>query len=283
MNIYIVIPAHNEDRCIGLMLQSLVEQTVLPKQVVVVNDNSTDSTEAIISKYTTAFPWIQSINIQSSIDHIPGTKVINAFYKGLETLDNDYDVLCKFDADIILPNTYLEAVIALFQSEDTVGIAGGLAYIKKGNIWVYETIASKKHVRGPFKAYRKECFEAIGGLKRSIGWDTLDVLLAQYYGWTIKTDTSLHVKHLKPTGKTYHKSSKFLQGEALYKMRFGIALTTLSALKSAVSRRSITYFIDTIQGYFKAQSHNITPLVTKEQGEFIRGIRWEGVKRKLGL
>lgn len=283
MNIYIVIPAHNEDSCIALMLQSLVEQTVLPKHVVVVNDNSTDTTAAIISRYTKAFSWIKTIDIQSSTEHIPGTKVINAFYRGLDTLDSDYDIICKFDADIILPNDYLESVIALFKAGDNVGIAGGLAYIEKNNTWVYETIASKKHVRGPFKAYRKECFEAIGGLKRSIGWDTLDVLLAQFYGWTIKTNTSLHVKHLKPTGQTYHKKSKYLQGEALYKMRFGIVLTLLSALKSAIARRSITYFTHTIQGYFKAQSQNIAPLVTEEQGEFIRGIRWKGVKQKLGF
>lgn len=283
MNIYIVIPAHNEDSCIGLMLQSLIEQSVLPKQVVVVNDNSTDATEDIILNYTKAYSWLTSINIKSSKDHIPGTKVINAFYKGLETLDNDYDVICKFDADIILPPNYLESIIALFKSDPKVGIAGGLAYIKKENIWVYETIASKKHVRGPFKAYRKECFEAIGGLKRSIGWDTLDVLLAQFYGWTIKTDTSLHVKHLKPTGKTYHKSSKYLQGEALYKMRFGIVLTLLSALKSALARRRFFYFTNTIQGYYKAKSQNIIPLVTEDQGEFIRSLRWKGVKQKLGF
>jgi len=265
------------------MLQSLVEQTVLPKHVVVVNDNSTDTTAAIISRYTKAFSWIKTIDIQSSTEHIPGTKVINAFYRGLDTLDSDYDIICKFDADIILPNDYLESVIALFKAGDNVGIAGGLAYIEKNNTWVYETIASKKHVRGPFKAYRKECFEAIGGLKRSIGWDTLDVLLAQFYGWSIKTDTSLHVKHLKPTGQTYHKKSKYLQGEALYKMRFGIVLTLLSASKSAIARRSITYFVHTLQGYFKAQSQNIAPLVTEEQGLFIRELRWKGVKQKLGF
>ncbi|MGB1313938.1 MAG: glycosyltransferase [Bizionia paragorgiae] len=283
MNIYIVIPAHNEDSCIDLMLQSLVEQTLQPKQVVVVNDNSTDTTETIISKYTKSFPWITSITIQSSSNHLPGTKVINAFYKGLETLDDDYDVICKFDADIILPKNYLESLVTIFNADKKVGIAGGLAYIKKEDTWVYETIASKEHVRGPFKAYRKACFNAIGGLKRSIGWDTLDVLLAQYYGWKVQTDKTLQVKHLKPTGKTYHKSSKHLQGEALYKMRFGTLLMLLSALKSAIARRSLTYFINTVQGYFKAQSHNITPLVTEEQGRFIRHLRWQGVKKKLGI
>ncbi|MEJ6792897.1 MAG: glycosyltransferase [Lacinutrix sp.] len=281
MNIYIVIPAHNEEDCIALMLQSLAEQTLLSKKVVVVNDNSIDNTQKVIDTFTKKHSWLESISIQSSKEHIPGSKVINAFYKGLETLDDNYDIICKFDADIILPNNYLESIVTLFESNKKVGIAGGLAYIEKNNEWVYETIASKKHVRGPFKAYRKACFKEIEGLKQSIGWDTIDILLAQYYGWTIKTDKNLKVKHLKPTGKTYHKSSKYLQGKALYKMRFGLIITILSALKSAISKRSTIYFFNTILGYFKAKNQNLEYLVTKEQGAFIRKLRLKGVRKKI--
>lgn len=283
MNIYIVIPAHNEEDCIVFMLESLTQQTVLPKQVIVVNDNSTDKTQDIINTFLAENDWLKTIKIQSSKDHIPGSKVVNAFYKGFDTLDDNFDIICKFDADIILPNNYLESITTLFESDKKIGIAGGLAFIKKNGDWIYETISSKNHVRGPFKAYRKACFEAIGGLKRSIGWDTMDVLLAQYYGWTIKTDKSLQVKHLKPTGKTYHKSSKYLQGEALYKMRFGFSLTMLSALKSAISKRSSLYFKNTVLGYLKAKNKKIKPLVNLEQGKFIRKLRWKGVLRKLGF
>jgi len=283
MNIYIVIPAHNEEDCIALMLQSLANQTLLPKRVVVVNDNSTDSTQKIIKNFLGKNNWLQSISIQSSSAHIPGSKVINAFYKGFETLDDNYDIICKFDADIILPENYLESIVTLFQSNKKIGVAGGLAYIERNGKWVYENIASKTHVRGPFKAYRKECFKDIGGLKHSIGWDSMDVLLAQYYGWNIKTDKNLKVKHLKPTGKTYHKSSKYLQGEALYKMRFGLALTFISAAKRGISKRSFSYFTTTVLGYLKAKKKNIEPLVNETQGTFIRKLRWKGVRQKLGF
>ena len=97
-------------------------------------------------------------------------------------------------------------------------MASGVLFIKKKSKWVYENIASKKHVRGPIKSYRKQCFKDIGGLKESIGWDTIDVLLSKYNKWNIKTDTNLIVKHQKETGANYDKSAKFLQGEALYKM-----------------------------------------------------------------
>lgn len=281
MNIYIVIPAHNEYNCIALMLESLLQQTVLPKQVVVVNDNSTDNTQAIINGFSAEYKWIKSIEIKSSKQHMPGSKVINAFYKGLETLDDDYDIICKFDADIILPNNYLQQLISLFKSDKKIGIAGGLAFIKRNDSWVYETVASKKHVRGPFKAYRKECFKAIGGLKRSIGWDTVDVLLAEYHGWTTKTDENLKVKHLKPTGASYNNSSKYLQGEAFYKMRYGLTITLISALKKGIKNLSFIIFLNDIKGYLKAKKNKIEFIVSVEEGKFIRKLRWKGIKSNI--
>src|SRR5690606_26565522 len=233
MNILIVISAHNEEAFIGDMLQSIIDQTLLPQKVVVVNDSSTDDTQNIILKFAEKHSFIESIFHNSKKSHEPGNKVINAFYKGLETVEGKYDFIGKFDADIILPPTYFQRIMELFSSDEEIGIAGGNLYIKEEKSWKYEHISEKTKVRGPIKLYRKECFEAIDGLKKSIGWDTVDELLAQYHGWKIKTDTSLHVKHLKPTGKVYSKASKHKQGEAFYKMRYGFWLTLIAAAKLA--------------------------------------------------
>ncbi|KJD31532.1 glycosyl transferase family 2 [Tamlana nanhaiensis] len=282
MNFSIIIPAHNEQDVIGLTLDSLVNQTYKPKQLVVVNDNSSDDTETIVKAYCEKHEWISLINHKSSQIHSPGTKVINAFYKGFNSLNSDFDIICKFDADIILPNNYLERINAIFKNNPNVGIAGGLAFIKKDNAWVYENIANKTHVRGPFKAYRKACFNAIGGLKPSIGWDTVDTLLAKYHGWDVKTDQSLRIKHLKPTGANYNKTSKYLQGEAMYKMRYGFTITAIAALKIAYKKRSITVLLNYVLGYFKALNEKPAFLVNKEEGKFIRNLRWKGILKKLG-
>ena len=135
MNFYIIIPAHNEAEVIAQTLQSLTEQTLQAKQIVVVNDNSSDHTQQIVEEFTQSHSNISLINNQSSNKHLPGSKIINAFYKGYDTLDADYDVICKFDADIILPNNYLERLQFLFERDTSVGIAGGLAYIKKNEQW----------------------------------------------------------------------------------------------------------------------------------------------------
>ena len=280
MNFSIIIPAHNEADSIGLTLYSLTNQTIKPKQIIVVNDNSTDTTQSVVESYAQKHSFISLIHNKSSNQHLPGSKIINAFYKGYETLDDDYDVICKFDADLIFANNYLEQLAHHFKNNDQLGMVSGFCYIEKNGEWVLENLTRKDHIRGALKAYRKDCFLEIGKLKPSMGWDTVDELLAQYYGWHILTDESLHVKHLKPTGISYNKASKYLQGEAMYKMRYGFLITIISALKLAHKKGSFFLFKDYMSGYFKAKKEKIDFLVSEEEGKFIRNLRWKGILKK---
>ena len=122
MRFHIVIPAHNEEKYLKQTLDSLVNQTHLPSKIVIVNDNSTDGTQDIIDSFKKEYKWIAGLSISTSKEHVPGSKVVNAFYKGLETLDDNYDVICKFDADLIFPVNYLERISELFQSNPKIGI-----------------------------------------------------------------------------------------------------------------------------------------------------------------
>lgn len=283
MDFYIVIPAHNEAEFLEQTLQSLVNQTLKPKKIVIVNDHSTDDTQLIIEKFSSGHNFIVSIQKTSSSQHVPGSKIINAFYAGFNTLDNNYDVICKFDADLIFPEDYLEKIAEHFKVNNNIGMAGGFCYIESNGEWILENLTNKEHLRGALKAYRKECFEQIGELKPSIGWDTVDELLAQYYGWIIKTDAALIVKHLRPTGSGYKASSSLLQGEAMYKMGYGIIITLISAVKIAFKKKQFALIPDYLKGFIKAKKQKIPFLVTKEQAQFIRKFRWRGILNKLKL
>ncbi|WP_178984367.1 glycosyltransferase family 2 protein [Winogradskyella helgolandensis] len=280
MNFYIIIPAHNEEDYIAKTLESLVKQTLLPNKVVVVNDHSSDNTQTIVGEYASKYDWISIINSKSSDTHLPGSKIINAFNKGLESVDENFDIICKFDADLIFPEHYMETLASHFHSNKQLGMASGFCYIEKNDNWILENLTNKDHIRGALKAYRKDCFTQIGKLKPSMGWDTVDELLAKYHDWEILTDESLHVKHLKPTGQSYNKASKHLQGEAMYKMRYGFWITLISAIKLASKKGSFKLFRDYMRGYFKAKSQKVGFLVSKNEGKFIRDLRWKGIKNK---
>ena len=81
MNYAIVIPTYNEEKFIAFTLQSLVEQTVLPTKIVVVNDNSTDHTEKIVQNFVDTYPFISLVHKKSAATHQPGSKVIHALTK----------------------------------------------------------------------------------------------------------------------------------------------------------------------------------------------------------
>jgi glycosyltransferase involved in cell wall biosynthesis len=281
MKYYIVIPSYNEEALIGLALQSLISQTVLPSKIVVVNDNSTDRTAEVVLEFAKNNPYISLVNKSSENIHLPGSKVIQAFEKGFETLDDNYDLIVKIDADLIFPSNYFETIIKHFQSDERIGMVGGFCYIEKNGEWILENLTDKDHIRGALKAYRKETFQQIGGLKPAMGWDTVDELLCKFYNWKVVTDESLHVKHLKPTGTSYNKAARYKQGEAFYSLGYGFTITAISSLKLAMRKGKPLLFIDYIMGFWKAKSSGKPLFVTAEQAKFFRNYRWKKMKEKL--
>ena len=261
------------------MLDSLTVQTTKPSQVIIVDDNSTDNTHSIIKKFVDTYPWITTVKTENKPIHSPGAKVVEAFYKGYEKCDLDAQLIGKFDADIILPPNYLEKMVAIFTSDPLVGMASGNLYIKNKQTWVFENISEKTKVRGPIKLYKKECFKAIGGLKKSIGWDTIDVLLAGFHGWKTKTDTSLHVKHLKATGNAYSPKAKYLQGEAFYKMRYSKTLARIAALKLSILKKDPLFYLHCMKGYAVSKKQRLPFMVSHQEGVFIRDLRWKAIKK----
>ncbi len=158
MKYYAIIPAHNEEAFMALTLQSLAEQTVLPSKVVVVNDNSTDGTAAVVTAFAKKHPWIFLVNKKSNAVHMPGSKVIQAFQAGYETVDEEYDIIVKLDADLILPSDYFETIVNAFKADDKVGMAGGFAYIEKNGTGYLKTLPIKTIFAVLLRLTEKNCF-----------------------------------------------------------------------------------------------------------------------------
>jgi len=282
MSYYIIIPAHNEEAYLPLTLDTIQKQSLLPKKVIIVNDNSNDQTEEIINSYVKKSNLFLKLNTNSTEEHLPGSKVIKAFNKGLSVVNEDFDFIVKLDADLILPYDYFETIADAFSRNPFVGIVGGFIYEKNinGN-WVLNHPMNKIHVRGAFKAYSKKCFKAIGGLKPAMGWDTLDELLAQYHEYRILTIEDLKVKHLRPTGNAYNTKAKLLQGQAMYGMGYGFWLTVIASLKMASKQKSSKTFIHNLKGFIKAKQEGQPLLVNKEEAAFIKNLRWRGITNKI--
>ncbi|WP_088341503.1 glycosyltransferase family 2 protein [Robiginitalea sediminis] len=277
----VIIPAHNEAGNLGECLKSFARQSRKPDALIVVDDHSTDRTGSLAQAFAEGHPWVRVVRRRSGPEHRPGAKVVESFRFGLETLAEPFDFIGKFDADIILPENYFEKVLEAFEADPLLGICGGHMYIRSGDDWAYEPIANHDHVRGPIKCYRRSCLEAMGGLRPYIGWDTADMILARYHGFSTRTLPELEVHHLRPTGGAYSASHGEKQGASFYHLRYGWIIAGIASLKLAWKARNPLLPLRHLKGYFRAASGTTGRLLSPEEGRFARQLRWRGIRSRL--
>lgn len=285
MKFLIIIPTYNEEESILFCLESVENQSFKDFSCVVVNDNSTDNTSKIVSSFIEGKNRFSILerkkNLRSENTHSPGAKVIRAFNFGLNSQDlSDFDIICKFDADIIFPTHYLEEINKVYEKNPKVGMASGIVYIEKDGRWQFENLSSKNHVRGPIKSYRKSCFMEMGGLKEILGWDNIDIMLCKMYGFETLTLKNLWVKHLRPTAYKYKNQKAEKLGEYFYNIGLSFPLAVISSLKSSFRNKSFLEFFITMRVFFKQNSPRI---LTKKEIQFIRNLRWQEMYRKWKL
>lgn len=139
--ISVIIPAYNEEARIAPCLRALQQQTVLPFEIIVVDNNSTDQTAAIVSR----FPNIRLVHEQKQgLSHARNRGFAEA--RG--------DILARIDADAVVNNDWIEQVQTWFsQHPDGAAVTGygrstvGLTSERIGRIWSW---AYQKHVQGFF-------------------------------------------------------------------------------------------------------------------------------------
>lgn len=291
MKFLIIIPTHNEEKNILFTLKSLQQQTFQDFFCVIVNDGSTDKTKEILEEFIKDNLKFKIQNLEFS-EHEPGAKVVRTFNKGLESVDlKEFDIICKFDADIIFPSNYLKKIKEIYESNAKAGMVSGLVKIKKSiyenklafdfkdekRQWKFENLSSKNHVRGPIKSYRKECFQDMNGLRPVLGWDNIDVMLAKKNGWEIITIKDLWVKHLRPTAFQYKNQKAEKLGEYFYNIGLNLPLTIISSGKSSLKNKSFSEFFTTMKSFLKQKGER---KLSREEIQFIRKLRWKEMFRK---
>ena len=117
-NLSVVVPAHNEERVIGRLLERIVEFTY-PKeklQVVVVDDGSTDNTGKIIEDFANKYAFIKPLHKHSA------TGKAAALNEALKQATGE--IIYFFDADYVPDHDFVEKSNHAF-SDPKVGLVQG--------------------------------------------------------------------------------------------------------------------------------------------------------------
>ena len=285
MNKYVIIsPVRNEEDYLDITIQSVINQTIKPVEFIIVDDGSTDKSPEIIKKYTDQYNWIKTIQRPRG-EHRPGGGVVEAFYAGYNIMETkDWDFVIKMDGDLKFEPNYYEFQLNKFAENPKLGMTSGKTYQPKGEKLVLD-IMPDDHVRGPAKMYKRECFDAIGGLPKVLGWDTIDELKAQMLGWETRSYKELVLIHYKPIGFKQKKTFKreFIAGERQHYLGYHPLFALSRGVYRMLQKPFIIAGIINIVGFIYAEIKKTNQIPDKEMIKHLRKKQLQRLtfKRKL--
>lgn len=195
----LVTPVRNEELTIEITIKSVLAQSILPREWVIVSDESTDQTDAIVNRYAGRVPWLRLIQLKDR----PArnfASVVFATQSGINSLRTmDYAFLGLLDADVRLPSNYYTQILARFAAEPRLGLAGGLVLDYVDGRFVRNR-QNLQDIAGAVQFFRRNCFETLGGLMPlpEGGWDAITCVRARMNGFRTASFPNLIVEHLKP-------------------------------------------------------------------------------------
>ena len=185
--IVIISPVRNEEKFISGIINSAIAQTVKPVEWIIVDDGSSDRTFEIASEAARLFDWIHIIKKIDRGFRAVGPGVIEAFYYGFERIQTqNYDYICKMDADLELQPKYFETLLTFFARDRYLGAASGKPFLEENGKLVAER-TNDEMVCGQINFYRRQCFEDIGGFVREVHWDGIAFHRARMKGWKTRS------------------------------------------------------------------------------------------------
>ena len=166
----------NEEKLIGKTIQAMINQTIKPTHIVLVDDGSSDNTTQEVRFFTKKHKNLKLIIRRDRGYSALGTYLMADVYNtGMKYLfkKKDWDYLIIVGADTFLPHNYAEEVINRMGHE--YGVAGGYSPIFP--------FVKPDSVIGSGRVIRRNILEGISGFPRTYGWEEGCLLFALYKGY----------------------------------------------------------------------------------------------------
>jgi len=217
--ISIIIPAHNEEENIKDVLESLVASDYEKKEIIVVDDGSTDRTYDIVKKFSKK----HHVKLLKG-KHQGKARAVNLAMKRAK---NDY--LVVVDADTTVNKDTLENLLQPFQEKKVAAVASNTRINLTRNIitwfqsleysistaWNYICSGiGGLSVMSPVCAFRKDVIEGVGGFRGDTAAEDYDIcMIIKKAGYRIKMASS---------AIAYNKAPQTLSGWVKQRMRWEI-------------------------------------------------------------
>ena len=138
MKISIVIPAYNEEKTISSTIEAALSQKYPDFEVIVVNNASTDKTQAVIDTYVRTHPQ----NVRTVTEHTKG--LLHARECG--RIHAKGDIIANLDADCLPDPHWLTTGARFFTDPQIVAVSGPYDYYDGGFVLRHSTLIGHKYL-----------------------------------------------------------------------------------------------------------------------------------------
>ena len=206
-----------------------------------------------------------------SADRLAAAAAPRAFNFGLRFADlSDYEYVGKLDGDVELGPDYFARLLHRFAANERLGIAGGVLVERSQHGWRQLT-TPRHYVHGALKLYSRECFNAIGGVYESLGWDGIDGVYARMRGYETHSFIDLVARHHRPWGSANGTlRGRARHGQAAYILHYPPLFTAARAVKVARAKPRVLSGAAFLYGYVRAAVRGEAQVPDREFRAFVR-------------
>jgi glycosyltransferase involved in cell wall biosynthesis len=240
----LITPARDERANLERLATAVREQTRRPAHWIVVDDGSTDGTRELarsLGERDSALMVVGTENADGALrDGRRQGRDLLAFQYGIRSLPSEVDVVVKVDADVNFEPDFFERLIAWFEEEPRLGMAGGSCHELQDGEWVRRKVVPTA-VWGATRAYRAgECVSIALALEPNVGWDGIDEIQAQIAGFKTGTMIDLPFEHHRPEGlrESSRVRAHALSGRAAWYMGYRPSYLVLRSLYRSLGDRA---------------------------------------------
>lgn len=269
----VVTPVRDEVVYVGKTCESIVQQTFRPSVWVIVDDGSTDGTSELLDDYAKHYSWIAVVHRKNRGFRAAGGGVMDAFYAGYAMVEKEkWDYVVKLDGDLSFQPDYFERCFERFDVDPALGIGGGTICSLEGQCLRVDSVGDPRfHVRGATKIYRRACWDKISPLIKAPGWDTLDEVRANFFGWRTYTFPELRLVQHKPTGSAAGSwTNSFKNGKANYITGYHPAFMAAKCVKRLLHRPYLVEAVGLSAGFLSGYVKHLPQLADAESIKYLR-------------
>jgi poly-beta-1,6-N-acetyl-D-glucosamine synthase len=273
-NAYVLMTAaHNEEANIEKTIQCVLAQTLLPKRWSIVSDNSRDRTDEIVQKYASHYEFIRFLRVTRPPGRGFASKVM-ALQKGQKLVDDvPFSFIGNLDADVTLDPTYFEELIARFEKNPDLGLAGGFVYEEQDGSFQSREMNSIHSVAHAAQLVRHECFEAIRGyaVLEFGGEDWHAQTSARMKGWHVEAFPDLKIYHQRRTGTAGSPLKHgFRQGRMDYSLGSDPVFEIIKCVRRMLNEPFVLGGLVRLAGFVWSSVHRDKRTVSSEFVTFLR-------------